>query len=284
MKKRLFSVMLAVCTALTAMPAVSASAATNGVSMYRMYNYRTGEHFYTQNVAERNKLLVAGWDYEGVGWTAPTSGQDVYRLYNKNAGDHHYTTSKAERDSLVKHGWRYEGIGWKSATSKAVPLYREYNPKAKTGTHNYTTSKVENDNLVRLGWNYEGIAWYGVKSPQGQSNVPDGDYIFELSTGELNPDGFGYARGMEFSGNRLTFTGQVYKSGKPYRMHSYDFRFADDCLYYVEPTDVAPRQILTRNELVDEAEWSWRTSDGAGSELLGLNVRNGYVVSAYTTG
>ena len=48
-----------------------------------------------------------------------------------------------------------------SDDAKSVPLYREYNPNAKTGTHNYTTKKSEHDFLVKNGWKNEGIGWYG---------------------------------------------------------------------------------------------------------------------------
>lgn len=133
------------------------------ISMYRLYNPNSGEHFYTASSGEKQSLVKAGWRDEGIGWTAPKiSKTPVYRLYNPNAGDHHYTTKKAERDSLVKAGWKYENIGWYSDDNQGKPLYREYNPNAKTGTHNYTTSKSENDKLVSLGWRAEGIGWYGI--------------------------------------------------------------------------------------------------------------------------
>lgn len=143
----------------------------NGAEMQRLYNPYTGEHFYTESVAEAYALVAVGWGYEGIGWTAPASGAPVYRLFNSYAagGDHHYTTSAIERDALVAEGWSYEGVGWRSAEDSrgepadgAVPLYRQYNPFAATGTHNYTTSKFENDSLVSAGWREEGIAWYGV--------------------------------------------------------------------------------------------------------------------------
>ncbi len=132
-------------------------------SMYRLYNPNSGEHFYTANVAEKNRLSKIGWNYEGIGWTAPkTSKTPVYRLYNPNAGDHHYTINRAERDSLIKVGWRAEGIGWYSDDQKEKPLYRQYNPNAISGSHNYTINKKENDYLVSVGWRAEGIGWYGV--------------------------------------------------------------------------------------------------------------------------
>lgn len=132
------------------------------VAMYRLYNPNSGEHFYTESSYERDSVERSGWRYEGIGWYAPQlkKGLPVYRLYNPNAGDHHYTMSRYERDSLRKVGWRYEGIGWYSKGK--IPLYREYNPNAKSGAHNYTVSKFENDALIKVGWRYEGIAWYAL--------------------------------------------------------------------------------------------------------------------------
>lgn len=39
----------------------------NSVQMHRVYNPNSGEHFYTQNVAEKNNLVSKGWRYEGIG-------------------------------------------------------------------------------------------------------------------------------------------------------------------------------------------------------------------------
>ena len=113
------------------------------VSMQRLYNPHSGEHFYTASAAERDMLVSAGWNYEGSGWTAPErSNTPVYRLYNANAGDHHY--------------------GWYSDDQQRVPLYRQYNPNAAAGSHNYTTSIEEHWQLVGIGWQDEGISWYGL--------------------------------------------------------------------------------------------------------------------------
>lgn len=130
----------------------------NSVQMYRVYNPNSGEHFYTQNVAEKNNLVSKGWRYEGIGWNGPTSGNPVYRLYNPNAGDHHYTLHAYEKDNLIKKGWRYEGISWYSGGPNA--LHRLYNPNAKSGAHHYTLNTNEKNNLVKHGWKYEGLAWY----------------------------------------------------------------------------------------------------------------------------
>lgn len=130
-------------------------------AMYRLYNPNSGEHFYTAVMEEKDYLVKAGWNYEGIAWYAPVTGNPVYRLYNPNAGDHHYTTSAGEKDYLVNVGWNYEGIAWCSGGS--TPLYRAYNPNAIAGAHHYTTSRTEIDYLIGVGWKDEGLGWYGIK-------------------------------------------------------------------------------------------------------------------------
>ena len=155
----------AVTLSLSALSPVFAQEQTPSVSMYRLYNKNTGEHFYTADTNERKTLLYCGWKDEGIGWFAPThSNTPVYRLYNPNAGDHHYTMYLNERNHLIKVGWKDEGIGWYSDDAKTVPMYREYNPNAKVGTHNYTCQPKEHLSLIQIGWKDENIAWYAVES------------------------------------------------------------------------------------------------------------------------
>lgn len=132
------------------------------VTMYRLYNPNSGEHFYTTSTIERDAVIAAGWNDEGIGWIAPSTGAPVYRLYNQYGGEHHYTMSEVERDMLVSVGWIWEEGGWFSDPNQAVPLYRLYNPNAYANNHHYTTSEVERDYLLSIGWNDEDIAWHGI--------------------------------------------------------------------------------------------------------------------------
>lgn len=36
--------------------------------VYRLYNPKSGEHFYTTSAIERDSIVESGWDYEGVAW------------------------------------------------------------------------------------------------------------------------------------------------------------------------------------------------------------------------
>ncbi len=137
------------------------------MTMYRMYNPNSGEHFYTADANERDVLKSVGWNYEGIAWTAPKkSNTPVYRLYNKNSGEHHYTTNAAEKNMLIGIGWNDEGIGWYSDDNMTTPLYRLYNPNAKgaqeAGAHHYTVDELEKWHLLFVGWNDEKIGWYGL--------------------------------------------------------------------------------------------------------------------------
>jgi hypothetical protein len=136
---------------------VIATANTN--SVYRLYNKNSGEHFFTIDINEKKILSRIGWQDEGIAWSAPTKGVAVHRVYNKNVGEHHYTTNRKECENLKRLGWLYEGICWYSGGNS--PIFRVYNPNARTGSHHFTLNKNENKLLVKLGWYDEGIAWYG---------------------------------------------------------------------------------------------------------------------------
>ncbi len=145
---------------------------TVAVTMYRLYNPNSGEHFYTRSELERNHLASIGWQDEGVAWFAPEmSNIPVFRLYNPNAGDHHYTSSNAEMKNLISVGWTYEDIGWFSDEANGIPIYRQYNPNATgAGSHNYTQNDAEKNILIAAGWKDENIAWYGCDPGKVQTN------------------------------------------------------------------------------------------------------------------
>lgn len=159
----------------------------DSIPMYRLYNYISGEHFYTGSESERTQLIADGWKNEGIGWYAPSEGDPVYRLFNPE-GDHHYTTSSQERDALVKFGWVYEGVGWKTLTKQdgvnAVPIYRQYNSNEPICNHNYTVSVHEMKSLVQLGWKDEEIGWYGVAPYSKVVNANGSTYFYDYNTME----------------------------------------------------------------------------------------------------
>ncbi len=134
------------------------------LSMHRVYNPNSGEHFYTSDDYEYGNLVSLGWKNEGEGWLAPEESKTpVYRLYNpNNGGEHHYTIDATELETLVKAGWKDEGVGWYSDDKRTVAILREYNPNEVARNHNYTKDRAEHNNLIALGWRDEGTGWYGV--------------------------------------------------------------------------------------------------------------------------
>ena len=129
----------------------------SGGDVHRLYNPNSGFHHYTISDGERDGLVAAGWNYEGVAWTAPKSAENpVYRMYNPNNGDHYYSASFGECDGLQEAGWVYEGVFWFSKPGGS-PVYCLYNPNS--GEHFFTASRGEADSLVSQGWGDHGIAF-----------------------------------------------------------------------------------------------------------------------------
>lgn len=176
----------AVVLSIVVFPAKVNAQSAESVSLYRLYNQYSGEHFYTDSVEESQDLVDVGWTYEGIGWKSPKgSSIPVYRLYNPYVvgGDHHYTKSLDEYHGLIAEGWVGEGIGWYSDENKTVGVYREYNPNAFSCNHNFTTAISEHNQLVSLGWRDESMngdyAWYAVAGgdPNNMELIVSGNRI-----------------------------------------------------------------------------------------------------------
>ena len=133
------------------------------VQVHRLYNPRSGEHFYVSSENEYNVLVKSGqWRDEGIGFTMVDYGTPVYRLYNPG-GKHLFTTSVKERDVLIGAKWNYEGVAFyvpdssDGSDGSATKVHRLYNPG--NGDHLLTTSANERGVLVMHGWRDEGTAF-----------------------------------------------------------------------------------------------------------------------------
>lgn len=86
------------------------------VPLYRLYNGRVVDHFYTTNAAERdNARDRLGYTDEGVaGYVygdTECGALPLYRLYSPGWNDHFYTMSYSERENAaVNIGFTREGI------------------------------------------------------------------------------------------------------------------------------------------------------------------------------
>ena len=149
------------------LPTTSEEAATTEnsqklVTIYRLYNYETGEHIYTPDLNEKNVLYQHHhWGDEGVAWYAPASGKPIFRLYHPGHHQHLYTADTNEVSVLTRqHGWKLDNQGRPLFYSGGgVPIYRLYNQKHR-GLHHWTTDRNEYNTIPKYGWRQEGIAFY----------------------------------------------------------------------------------------------------------------------------
>ncbi len=158
----------------------------DSVKLYRLYNGKVDDHFYTTNKAEAdNAVSKYGYKLEGIAcYVYATDSQpygvnkaNLYRLYRPSTQHHFYTTSKAEADNAVnKYGYKLEGIAClvypsnEKYINDTIAFYRLYSPSKDD--HFYTTNKAEADYAVQhYGYNYEGIAGYVYATNDYPSNT-----------------------------------------------------------------------------------------------------------------
>lgn len=143
------------------------------VNVFRLFNSKTGDHFYTTDFYERvNNSCTSfmGYMLQGPAFRAyPTASgghSPVYRMYSPSTKHHFYTISAVERDSALSHGFNYEGVAYYANTSQQggdVPVYRLY--ASVRNDHFYTTSIAERDSILNdphpaIPYVDEGIAFW----------------------------------------------------------------------------------------------------------------------------
>lgn len=110
---------------------------SEGEPVYRLYNPYSGDHLYTGDRAEYDRLGSIGWNQEGVSFNAIR-----------------------QSDASVQGG---------------ISIYRLFNPYVTVGTHLFTTDRAEYDHLTSLGWSGEQVAFYALPAdanavPSNQAN------------------------------------------------------------------------------------------------------------------
>ena len=126
--------------------------------IYRFYNSRNGEHFFTVSPEEKSAIEAnPSWSYhyEGIAFYGMTSSNatntPMYRFYNTRNGFHFYTVGLDEKTALENNpasGYHYEGIGFytdRTLTNISLPAYRFYN--SDTSDHFFTISELEKSAL-----------------------------------------------------------------------------------------------------------------------------------------
>ena len=153
---------------------LNASGAVNAV--YRFYDTKTGDHFYTNSAYEANLLgenYSDNFNYESAPWSTPTksaSTTDIYRFYDTVTGNHFFTQSAFERDQIINtiRTYSYEGVAFAAYTSSnasTLTLERFFN--SITGLHHFSASTAETDSIrtggAGAGWIDEGAGFIVAK-------------------------------------------------------------------------------------------------------------------------
>lgn len=133
-----------------------------GKSLVYRFSIGNLEHFWTTDLSERDRMIQAGYSYEGVAWNASQSStaKPIYRLYSVALRAHLFTSDSNEKSVLSSNGWDYEGIAfYQSNTSNTKPVYRMYS--LANYEHLFSTDANERNILINSGvYKDEGVAWY----------------------------------------------------------------------------------------------------------------------------
>ena len=115
--------------------------------VYRFYQTKTGAHFYTTSMVEKNWIQenLKHFDYEGAAWATPgklPETVDVFRFYDRNADTHFFTTSILERDTIQRSlpHFDYEGVAfqaWSEGVARPEILTLERFFNTRTGHHHF---------------------------------------------------------------------------------------------------------------------------------------------------
>ncbi|MGU3360048.1 hypothetical protein ACLBWX_06935 [Methylobacterium sp. M6A4_1b] len=158
-----------------ASPATAAAAASadgNYRAIYRFFDTKTGDHFYTTSGNEKQQIqsTMPTFNFEGSPWGTPDQSaltHDVFRFLETKSGTHFLTDSVAERDQLVNSAssYHYEGVAFQAYNDPSgaghMTLERFYNKVS--GLHHYAGSAEEaagiNAGAAGAGWVDEGKAF-----------------------------------------------------------------------------------------------------------------------------
>ncbi|KAB1068277.1 matrixin family metalloprotease [Methylobacterium planeticum] len=152
--------------------ATPVQAATNLASpdaVFRFFDTKTSDHFYTTSPDEKAGILATlpSFTYEGVTWAVPDKAADtidVFRFFDTKTSQHFFTTSAGERDTILKTlpTYHYEGVAFQAFAHEGAPgsLTLERFLNTETGLHHFAASQAEASaikaGLAGTGWVYEG--------------------------------------------------------------------------------------------------------------------------------
>ncbi len=119
------------------------------IPVFRLFNAKTGEHFYTVSPAEKENAVAQGYTDEGIGFRAiEWSHTPVIRLFNPVTGLHGYAVRENEIDALISKGYTREGVAWYASAERPVFLVSE----ERSFNSLLTATLSERDLLRSSGW------------------------------------------------------------------------------------------------------------------------------------
>ena len=131
--------------------------------LYRVYNPNNGDHYFTTNSTEADRLVKLGWKAEGAPYKVCKDrteygaetvhhnfGTAVWSVYNPNTGEH-LLTFEAEADALANKGWVKENLKFYTVQNGSQDVVRVYNPNTSGPAHLYTKMS-EASILAGKGW------------------------------------------------------------------------------------------------------------------------------------
>ncbi|MGU3360351.1 hypothetical protein ACLBWX_08470 [Methylobacterium sp. M6A4_1b] len=155
-------------------PAIRASGAgaNQPDPVFRFFDTKTGDHFYTTSAAEKAQIqaTIPNFTYEGSPWSTPDESagtHDVFRFLDTKTGTHFFTDSVNERDIIRANlpNYSYEGVAFEAYHDANgaghITLERFFN--TQTGLHHFAGNAEEaasiNQGQQGPGWIDEGKAF-----------------------------------------------------------------------------------------------------------------------------
>ena len=150
----------------------SGSAVDQPDPVFRFFDTKTGDHFYTTSANEKAQIqaTIPYFNYEGSPWSTPDQSadtHDVFRFFDTKTGNHFYTESVNERDSIIANiaSYKFEGVSFEAYNAADgaghITLERFYN--TQTGQHHFAGNAEEAASLKQglqgPGWIDEGKAF-----------------------------------------------------------------------------------------------------------------------------
>lgn len=165
-------------------PVIRSSGVDQPDPVFRFFDTKTGDHFYTTSAGEKAQIqsTIPNFTYEGSPWSTPDESvntHDVFRFFDTKTGTHFYTDSVNERDGIIANlaNYKFEGVAFEAYNEAAgvghITLERFFN--TQTGQHHFAANAEEaasiNMGQQGAGWVDEGKAFTVHVSTDGLLNA-----------------------------------------------------------------------------------------------------------------